>query len=95
VITDDKVQELISGIASQRTKPDKRRRWTVQVVERMLVAERAATIIICAELLSEPCERWHDAQQQAITELRKEGRIRCSSPSPFPDSGNQGGRRER
>lgn len=83
MITDIKVDKLEEMVVRPPTKPDQRRRWTLKVIERMRVAERAAHILITDKKFLRYCEAsdpaaevWHDAQQKAVSQLRKEGLIR-------------------
>lgn len=83
MIADIKVDKLEEMVVRPPAKPDQRRRWTLKVIERMRVAERAARILITDKQFlryqdeSEAAlEVWHDAQQKAISQLRKEGLIR-------------------
>lgn len=79
IMKDDALATLRAEIIAQQSRPDRRRRLTMQVIERMQVAERAGRILIewfKANSLWKSDELWHDAQQQAIKELRREGKIR-------------------
>lgn len=80
MIDDMKVGKLETLVLEAKAKPDQRRRWTMKVIERMRVAERAARILIWRGVKCKTeghfQEIWDDAVQQAITELRQEGMIR-------------------
>jgi hypothetical protein len=82
LMPDATVEKLRLNLAQAKSKPDQRRRWTAQLLERLLVAERAGRIILRQLAQIEPgvsdieAELWHDAQHMAIKELRKEGRIK-------------------
>ena len=76
IMPDATVEKLRAKIAIAK-KPDSIRRGAGQLIERMLVAERAALIMLRTyEGRGEHDELWHDAQYAAIRELRKEGKIR-------------------
>ena len=81
IMPDATVDKLRAKIAIAK-KPDSIRRWAGQLIERMLVAERAALILLRTETgaarrpLHIEAELWHDAQFAAIRELRKEGKVR-------------------
>jgi hypothetical protein len=82
ICLDETVDKLEKELAGRKAKPDQRHRWTVRVIERLKVAERAALILINAprkewsRFAPEPDEIWHDAQHKAIKQLRREGKIR-------------------
>lgn len=76
IMPDATVEKLRAKIAIAK-KPDSIRRWAGQLIERMLVAERAALIMLRTyEGRGDHDELWHDALYAAITELRKEGKVR-------------------
>ena len=76
MIHNDKVDALEAEIRGSSSKLDKRRRWTIQVIERMRVTERACHILVTLLGHENPGDLWYKAQRQAIAELKKEGKLR-------------------
>jgi hypothetical protein len=77
VCLDETIDKLERHLNVRSTRPDNRRRWTRQVIERLRVVERAAALLReRREMTVAAGEEWESLTEQAIVELRNEGKIR-------------------
>ena len=79
IMLDETLDRLEESLKALQSKPDNRRRWTRQAIERLRVSELAAKYAI--EQLSRAGlaaqeQIWAEAQADAIAALRKAGKIR-------------------
>lgn len=92
IMRNDSVDRLlVKATTGHKGKPDQLKRWVVQVIERMRVAERTTLIVLRlppGQTDEEALAIWDDAEQEAISQLRKEGKIRTPDPIGFPETGN-------
>jgi uncharacterized membrane protein YccC len=77
ICLDETLDRLETQLKSLTSRPDSRRRWTRQVIERLRVSERAAALLReRREMTVDAAAEWDELYQQAIVELRREGQIR-------------------
>jgi branched-subunit amino acid aminotransferase/4-amino-4-deoxychorismate lyase len=75
IMLDETLDRLEESLKRLHTKPDNRRRWTRQAIERLRVSELAAEYLLVRYAGGNE-KLWKEAQEFAITELRKAGKIR-------------------
>jgi hypothetical protein len=79
IMLDETLDRLEESLKRLQTKPDNRRRWTRQAIERLRVSELAAQYVIqqlSRSGLAVQEEIWDEAVRDAVVALRKAGRIR-------------------
>jgi hypothetical protein len=79
IMLDETLDRLEETLKRLPTKPDNRRRWTRQAIERLRVSELAAQYVIeqlSRAGLSANEQIWDEAVRDAVFALRKAGKIR-------------------
>jgi hypothetical protein len=79
IMLDETLDRLEESLKALQSKPDNRRRWTRQAIERLRVSELAAQYVLqqlSRAGLSAQDEIWDAAVKDAVFELRKAGKIR-------------------
>ena len=79
IMLDETVDKLEASLKALKSRPDTRRRWTRQLIERLRVSELAAQYVI--EQLSRAGisaneQIWDEAVRDAVFALRKAGKVR-------------------
>lgn len=79
IMLDETMDRLEESLKALRSRPDTRRRWTRQLIERCRVSELAAQYVIeqlSKAGLSGQEQIWDEAVRDAVFALRKAGKIR-------------------
>lgn len=79
IMLDETLDRLEESLKALHSKPDNRRRWTRQAIERLRVSELAAQYVIeqlSRTGLSAQEQIWDEAVKDAVFALRKAGKIR-------------------
>jgi hypothetical protein len=79
IMLNETLDRLEESLKRLHSKPDNRRRWTRQAIERLRVSELAAQYVIqqlCRSGLAAQETIWDEAVRDAVFALRKAGKIR-------------------
>jgi hypothetical protein len=79
IMLDETLDKLEESLKKLQSRPDSRRRWTRQAIERLRVSELAAQYVIeqlSRAGLSSQEQIWDEAVRDAVFALRKAGKIR-------------------
>ena len=79
IMLDETLDKFEESLKRLHTKPDNRRRWARQAIERLRVSELAAQYVIeqlSRNGLAAQEQIWDEAVKDAVFALRKAGKIR-------------------